>query len=98
MCLSKGVFFVLLLYVFQKPYDYLVLDRDNNKYYQRLNKIIVCNKQDAAKSFQTTTDTTSECIHIFYTEGEHIVVLTHQVILLDRTHFNADYLYGILLL
>ena len=48
--LSRDVFFDLLLYVFQKPYDYLVLDRDNNEYYRRFNKIVVYNKQDATKT------------------------------------------------
>ena len=37
--LPKEVFFDLLQYVFQKPFDYLVLDRDNNEYYRKFNKI-----------------------------------------------------------
>ena len=39
--LPKEVFFDLLQYVFQKPFDYLVLDRDNNEYYRKFNKIEV---------------------------------------------------------
>ena len=39
--LSKGVFSELLHYVFQKPFDYLVLDRDNNLYYRKWNNIEV---------------------------------------------------------
>ena len=35
--LSKEVFFDLLTYVFQKPFDYLLFDRDNNKYYYKWN-------------------------------------------------------------
>ena len=37
--LQKDDFFNLLQFVFQKPYDYLVLDRDNNEYYQKINII-----------------------------------------------------------
>ena len=38
---TKGRFFNLLEFVFQKPYDYLVLDRDNNEYYRKFNKISI---------------------------------------------------------
>ena len=48
--LSKDVFFDLLMYVFQVPFDYLVLDRDNNEYFRRWNKIEIYNKQDADKT------------------------------------------------
>ena len=44
--LSKDVFFDLLAYAFQKPFDYLVLDRDNNEYYRKFNKIEIYNKED----------------------------------------------------
>ena len=44
--LSKDVFFDLLTYAFQKPFDYLVLDRDNNEYYRKFNKIEIYNKED----------------------------------------------------
>ena len=49
--LSKDTFFDLLMYVFQKPFDYLVLDRDNNEYYRRWNKIEVYSNNE------TKTDT-----------------------------------------
>ena len=39
--LQKDDFFNLLEFVFQKPYDYLVLDRDNNEYYRKFNKISI---------------------------------------------------------
>ena len=39
--LSKDVFSELLHSVFQKPFDYLVLDRDNNLYYRKWNNIVV---------------------------------------------------------
>ena len=45
--LPKEVFFDLLQYVFQKPFDYLVLDRDNNEYYQKFNKIEVIGYSNA---------------------------------------------------
>ena len=48
--LSKDVFFDLLMYVFQVPFDYLVLDRDNNEYFRRWKKIEIYNKQDADKT------------------------------------------------
>ena len=44
--LSKEVFFDLLTYAFQKPFDYLVLDRDNNEYYRKWNKIEIYSKED----------------------------------------------------
>ena len=44
--LSKEVFFDLLMYVFQKPFDYLVLDRDNNQYFRKWNKIEIYSKED----------------------------------------------------
>ena len=47
--LSKEVFFDLLSYVFQKPFDYLVLDRDNNEYYRKWNKIEIYSKEDASE-------------------------------------------------
>ena len=40
------MFFDLLAYAFQKPFDYLVLDRDNNEYYRKFNKIEIYNKED----------------------------------------------------
>jgi hypothetical protein len=49
--LSNDTFFDLLMYVFQKPFDYLVLDRDNNEYYRRWNKIEVYSNNE------TKTDT-----------------------------------------
>ena len=39
--LQKDDFFNLLEFVFQKPYDYLVLDCDNNEYYRKFNKISI---------------------------------------------------------
>ena len=48
--LSKEVFFDLLAYVFQKPFDYLVLDRDNNEYFRKWNKIEIYSKEDAEKN------------------------------------------------
>ena len=58
--LTKDVFFDLLLYVFQKQYDYIVLDRENNEYYRRWNKIEIYNKQDAIeKNKQTETEKTN---------------------------------------
>ena len=44
--LSKEVFFDLLTYAFQKPFDYLVLDRDDNEYYRKWNTIEIYNKED----------------------------------------------------
>ena len=44
--LSKEVFFDLLTYAFQKPFDYLVLDRDNNEYFRKWNKIEIYSKED----------------------------------------------------
>ena len=43
----KRCLFDLLMYVFQKPYDYIVIDRDNNSYYRKFNKIEIYSKQDA---------------------------------------------------
>jgi len=55
--LSKDVFFDLLMYVFKKPYDYIVIDRDKNEYYRKFNKIEIYSKQDAAeKDKQKETD------------------------------------------
>ena len=55
--LSKDVFFDLLMYVFQKPYDYIVIDRDKNEYYRKFNKIEIYSKQDASqKTKQEETD------------------------------------------
>ena len=48
--LSKEVFFDLLSYVFQKPFDYFVLDRDNNEYYRKWNKIEIYSKENAEKN------------------------------------------------
>ena len=45
--LSKEVFFHLLHYVFKKTFDYLVLDRDNNEYYRKWNKIEIYSKEHA---------------------------------------------------
>ena len=50
--LSKDVFHDLLMYTFQKPFDYLVLDRDNNEYYRNWNKILVCSKQDVQENIE----------------------------------------------
>ena len=48
--LQKDVFFHLLEFVFKQQYDYLVLDRDNNEYYRKFNKIaIVSNEQSNAE-------------------------------------------------
>ena len=49
--LIKRHFFYLLMYVIQKPFDYLWLDRDNNEYYRRWNKI------EAYSNNETKTDT-----------------------------------------
>ena len=58
--LTKDVFFDFLLYVFQKQYDYILIDRDNNEYYRNFNKIVVYNKQDAIeKNKQTETEKTN---------------------------------------
>ena len=60
--LSKDVFFDLLMYVFQKPYDYIVIDRDNNSYYRKFNKIEIYSKQDAIekdKQKEQNTEKTS---------------------------------------
>ena len=46
----KEVFFDLLRLVFQKTFDYLVLDRDNNEYYRKWNKINNSN-EDAKKNY-----------------------------------------------
>ena len=46
----KRCSFYLLMYVFQVPFDYLVLDCDNNEYFRRWNKIEICNKKDANKT------------------------------------------------
>jgi len=51
--LSKDVFFDLLRYVFQKPFDYLVLDRDNNEYYCKFNKIEIYSKEDVEVKKET---------------------------------------------
>ena len=47
--LLKEVFFDLLHYVFKKQFDYLVLDRDNNEYYRKFNKIEVIGYSDASE-------------------------------------------------
>ena len=47
--LPKEVFFELLHYVFKKQFDYLVLDRDNNEYYRKFNKIEVIGYSDASE-------------------------------------------------
>ena len=58
--LTKDVFFDLLLYLFQKPYDYIVIDCNNNEYYRRWNKIEIYNKQDAIeKDKQKETEKTN---------------------------------------
>ena len=51
--LLKDVFFDLLRYVFQKPFDYLVLDRDNNEYYRKFNKIEIYSKEDVEVKKET---------------------------------------------
>ena len=51
--LSKDVFFDLLKYVFQKPFDYLALDRNNNEYYQKFNKIESHSKEDVEVKKET---------------------------------------------
>ena len=45
--LSKFFFFDLLSDVFQKPFDYLVFDRDNNEYHCKWNKIEIYRKDDS---------------------------------------------------
>ena len=40
------------MYTFQKPFDYLVLDRDNNEYYRNWNKILVYSKQDVQENIE----------------------------------------------
>ena len=47
--LSKDVFFDLLMYVFQKPYDYIVIDRDKNEYYRKFNFLEIYSIKDATK-------------------------------------------------
>lgn len=39
--LSKEEFYELLKFVFKKPFEYMVLDRDANKYYKKFNEIII---------------------------------------------------------
>lgn len=39
--LMKDEFYKLLNFVFKKPFDYLVIDKDNNMYYRRFNKILL---------------------------------------------------------
>ena len=41
------------MYVFQKPYDYLVLDRDNNEYYRKFNKISIVNNKETDNASKT---------------------------------------------
>ena len=48
--LSKETFFDLFMYVFKKPFDYLVIDRDNNEYYRKWNKIEIYSKQDVQQN------------------------------------------------
>ena len=48
--LLKEVFFDLITYVFQKPFDYFVLDSDNNEYYRKWNKIEIYSKEDSKKN------------------------------------------------
>ena len=48
--LSKETFFDLLMYVFKKPFDYLVIDRDNTEYYRKWNKIEIYSKQDVQQN------------------------------------------------
>ena len=56
-CLSKVIFFHSLMYAFQKPYDYIVIDRDNNSYYRKFNFIEIVSKEDATeKTKQKETD------------------------------------------
>ena len=47
--LAKDVFFDLLMYVFQKPYDYIVIARHNNSYYRKFNFIEIVSKEDATE-------------------------------------------------
>ena len=49
--LSKDTFFDLFIYVFKKTFDYLMLNRDNNEYYRRRNKIEIYSNN------KTKTDT-----------------------------------------
>ena len=39
--LTKENFYELLKFVFDRPFEYLVLDRDNNQYYKKFSEIIV---------------------------------------------------------
>ena len=47
--LPKEVFFDLLHSIFQKPFHYLVLDRDSNEYYRKFNKIEVIGYGDVSE-------------------------------------------------
>ena len=39
--LQTDEFFNMLMYAFQKSYDYLVFNQDNNEYYHKFNKISI---------------------------------------------------------
>ena len=43
---KRRFFFNLLEFVFQKPYNYLVLDRDNNEFYRKFNKISITSNDE----------------------------------------------------
>lgn len=51
--LSKDDFFDLVHFVFKKPFDYLVLDRDNNTYYKKFSQILIKNEHDASEEKNT---------------------------------------------
>ena len=55
--LQKDDFFNLLEFVFQKPYDYLVLDRDNNEYYRKFNKICILGNDQTNDATETKNNT-----------------------------------------
>ena len=51
--LQKDDFFNLLMYVFQKPYEYLVLDRGNNEYYRKFNNFFFVNNKETDNAVKT---------------------------------------------
>ena len=50
--LSKETFFDLLMYVFKKPFEYLVIDRDNKEYYRKWNKIEIYSNNETKTGTQ----------------------------------------------
>ena len=46
--LNKEDFYDLIKFVFQKPFDYLVLDRDANKYFKKIDELIIKSENENA--------------------------------------------------